>query len=392
MHLSHKIEIDPTNKQEVYFRKACGAARFAFNWALAKWKKDYESGEKPSVFSVRKKLNAVKREEFPWMQDVTKCASQYAIHDLGDAFGSFFKKKSKYPKFKKKGFRDSFAASEAAPKFSDRYVVLPRIGKVKLKEPLRFKGKVLGRTTISRIANKWFLSVTVELDEKVSMLCENQDSIVGVDLGVKDLAVLSTGERFRNPKPLRSNLQKLKRYSRQLSRKQKGSNNRAKAKMKLARLHYKISCIRKYNLHCLTSYLAGRFRFVCIEDLNVKGMTKNRKLARAISDCGFFEFRRQLEYKTKMKGGNLVLADRFFPSSKTCHGCGASKDDLKLSDREWHCLNCGMVHDRDLNAAKNLETIALKYRVSACGAEGQCSGSSSPKKTAAMKQETCNCH
>jgi putative transposase len=224
---------------------------------------------------------------------------------------------------------------------------------------------------------------------------ENQGA-VGVDLGVSALATLSTGEKIAGPKAHTALLARLKRLSRSLSRKQKGSANRAKAKEKLARLYARISHIRQDALHKLTTNLTRRFHTICIEDLNVRGMMKNRYLARSIADMSFFEFRRQLEYKAAMRGGQVVVADRFFPSSKTCSACGHKLDDLPLSVREWTCTACGAQHDRDVNAAKNLLAYGLAILngptassagCQACGEEGSGLGRKLKTKPASMKQE-----
>jgi len=245
-----------------------------------------------------------------------------------------------------------------------RAVTLPKIGRVKMKEALRLKGRVIS-CTVSHVAHKWFASFQVEIEHQVPSR-ENQ-AAVGVDLGLKSLAVLSDGTVFENPKALRSNVQKLKRLSRSLSRKRKGSANRKKARVKLARLHYRIGCIRKDALHKLTTFLTRTFTVIGIENLNIRGMLKNRKLSRAIADVGMHEFKRQLEYKAVLHGSQVVVADRWFPSSKTCSECGCIKPTLELSERSWQCFDCGAEHDRDHNAAKNLKIFAESTSVTACG-------------------------
>jgi putative transposase len=265
------------------------------------------------------------------------------------------------------------------------YVTLPRIGKVRMKELLRLEGRVIS-VTVSRVAHKWFASFNVEINHEPSNR-ENQTRVVGVDLGIKTLAVLSDGTSFENPKALRGNLKKLRRFSRSLSRKQKGSANRRKAKLKLAKLHYRISCIRKDALHKLTHYLTKNFTHIGIEDLNVSGMVKNRKLSRAISDVGFHEFRRQLEYKSDLYGYTVIVADRWFPSSKTCSSCGEVKPSLELSERVWRCAACGAEHDRDLNAAINLKNLAVTSTVTACGEKSSGQARKGRTKLVSVKQE-----
>jgi len=214
----------------------------------------------------------------------------------------------------------------------------------------------------------WFISLNVELDQPLQT-CESQAGI-GVDLGVRRLATLSNGEEFEGPKPLKKQLGKLKRLQRQLSRKQKGSNNRNKVRIKVARLHYRISCIRQDTLHKLTSHLSNNFAAIAIEDLNVKGMMSNHVLARSIADMGFYEFRRQLGYKSQMRNNHIEVVDRWFPSSKRCSHCHVINDSITLSDRVFKCNNCGLEIDRELNAAINLESTVSSTGFQACGEKG----------------------
>ncbi len=386
MILAHKIALDPNVEQAVYFARACGTARFAWNWALSEWQRQYKEGGKPSEAALRKQLNTAKREQFPWMLEVTKVAPQQAIKNLGAAFKRFFEGKAKYPRFKKKGIHDSFRAENGPGTFAfdEKRIKLPVVGWVKMREILRLEGKILS-ATVSRVADRWFVSVTVEVAHQVPAR-ENQ-AVGGVDLGVKALATMSDGGAVEGPKALRSNLKKLRRLSRSLSRKVKGSANRRKAKAKIARLHARISNIRKDGLHKLTTELVNRFAVIGIEDLNVKGMMANGKLSRAVADMGFHEFRRQLGYKAAMAGTRIVVADRWFPSSKTCSDCGHVVPTLPLSVRDWVCPACGSVHDRDRNAAINLMNIAASSAVTACGAGSSDGGLAPVVKLSAMKQE-----
>jgi putative transposase len=235
-----------------------------------------------------------------------------------------------------------------------------------MREQVRFAGRILS-ATISRQADAWYASFAIEVQHEPDIRLD--DSVVGVDLGITALATLSEGSKINAPKPLRRYLHKLKRLSRSLSRKQRGSRNRAKAKTKLARLHRRVTNIRVEALHQLTTWLT-RYRTIVIEDLNVAGMLANRKLSRAIADVGFFEFRRQLQYKAAMAGSTIVVADRWFPSSKLCSTCCVKNELLSLSERTWTCVSCGTSHDRDVNAARNLARYAESSPASACGAEG----------------------
>ena len=355
---SHKIKLNPTKTQKIFFEKSFGTARFCFNWALNKWQEDYKNGIRQTAYSLIKHLNYIKKEDFPWMQEVGKCCGQYAIHNVEAAYKKMWKEKKGYPNFKKKGLMDSFVSSENSVQFyqKDGKIWIPRLGWVKCHEDLRFEGKV-NNVVISKKAGMYFASINIVSNE-TPIVSENQ-AVVGVDLGIKELATCSDGTVFKNPKALKNNLKALKRLQRSVSRKIKGSSNRKKAIKKLAKKHYRVSCIRNNALHQATSILAKNYGTIVIEDLNIKGMVKNRKLSQAISDVGFGEFRRQLEYKSKWYGSEVVVANRFYASSKICSCCGNKKDKLKLSERVYECYVCGNKIDRDLNASKNLANIAL---------------------------------
>ena len=404
MHRAHKIRLQPTAEQAVYFAKACGTARFAYNWALAEWQKRYEAHKldkslpQPNEAALRKALNEVKAEQFPWIAEVTKTAPQQAIKNLGTAYANAFRrikagKKSGrgygFPQFKKKGVRDSFRAdngpanaSASSVEVDGRRVKLPRCGWTRMREELRFSGRVIS-ATVSKLADGWYVTLLVDTEERLERITDC--GAVGVDLGVASLAALSTGEIVPALKPHRAESARLRRLSRSLSRKKKGSANRRKARAKLARLHLRIANVRKDVLHNLTRRLATEFSVVAIEDLHVAGMLRNRHLARSIADAGFAEFRRQLEYKMAMTGGSVAVVDRFFPSSKTCSECGVIHQGLTLSMRQWRCEDCGAEHHRDLNAAKNI--LAASCAVTACGEVGSGAARKCGVKPASAKQE-----
>ncbi len=365
--LAHHTRLEPNRREEEYFRKACGISRFAWNWGLSEWKKRHESKQEVDGLKLKKEFNARKALEFPWTYEVTKYASQQPFLHLQAAFRRFFDKKGRYPRFKRKGVHDSFYVGGDHLEVRGRSIRIPRLGWVGMREEVRFRGKVVS-ATVRRIADRWFVSVHVELEEAPAP-CEGQAG-VGVDLGVNRLATLSNGETFEGPKPLRKELSKLRRLSRALSRKEKGSKNRLKARVKLQRLHYRIRSIRQDSLHKLTTYLTRNFRAIAIEDLNVKGMLQNRALSRAIFDMGFHEFRRQVEYKAKLRQNHLEVVSRWFPSSKTCSACCAVKETLELSERRFRCEECGFESDRDLNAALNLFRTVSSTGCQACGEEG----------------------
>jgi putative transposase len=365
----HKIRLYPNNKQATYFAKACGVARFAYNWALTEWKRRYEAGEPVSESELRKALNAVKREQYPWMFEVTKCAPQLAIkNDLNNAFRNFFAKRAEFPKYHKKGAHDSFSISNDQFEVDGRKVWIPLLGWVNMAEALRFEGKIIG-AAVSRTADKWHISIQVEMPEPVkTRTCENQ--AVGVDLGVKAFATFSDGTVIPGAKASKQYEKKLRRLNQELSRRQakgvtdtskKGeekSNNFKKTKRKISRLYARMADIRSDQTHKLTAMLTQKYSVIGIEDLNVKSMMSNHNLARSIADMSFFEFRRQLEYKAETAGAEVIVADMWFPSSKICSQCGYEIPELSLATREWTCAQCGAEHDRDLNASLNLKNYA----------------------------------
>ncbi|MEB6589904.1 transposase [Pseudomonas asiatica] len=392
MLIAHRIALDLNNVQAIYMARAAGTARFAYNWALTEWKSQYEawkldsSQPKPTQAALRRQLNSIKRERFPWMLEVTKNAPQMAIIQLGQAFQNFFAGRSKYPQLRKKGVHDRFTLTNDQFNIDGCRMRIPNLGWVRMRESLRFAGKIMS-ATVSRVAERWFVSITVDAEDDSHLPKAENQGAVGVDLGVSALATLSTGEIITGAKSHKALLTRLQRLSRSFSRKQKGSENRKKAKGKLAKLHARIAAIRSDALHQLTTNLTRRFHIIGIEDLNVRGMVKNRHLARSIADMGFFELRRQLEYKAAMRGGQVVVADRFYPSSKTCSNCGHKLEELSLSVRQWTCPGCATCHDRDVNAAINLKNMAVSSTVSACGEEGSGRRRKTTVKPASVKQE-----
>ena len=356
LNLVHTIRLYPTKGHETFFRKACGCARVAYNYGLSEYQKLRKEGQKPSVLEIKKQFNKEKKVLFPWMSETNKDANQQPFTNLQAAFTRFFKHQNKYPVFKKRGRKDSFYISNDKFGVEENKFWIPKLGWVKGAESLRFAGKIMS-AVVRRKADYWFVVVSVQAEIEPST-CENQ-VVVGVDLGIKTLATLSDGKVIVSVNPLRRRLGKLKLLQRWASRKIKGSYSRGRANQKVAKVHYEIACLRKDILDKLTTYLCENYKVIVIEDLNVSGMLKNHKLALSISDLGFGEFRRQLEYKSILYGNTLIVADRWFPSSKTCSGCGYVKSDLLLSEREFKCESCGQVIDRDLNAAINLRNYGL---------------------------------
>lgn len=363
--LSHCIALDPNAVQRKALAQAAGTARFTWNWALAEWNRQHEAGENPTANALKKQWNKIKREQYPWVYESPKDANQQPFAFLRKAFVRFFKKKARRPRFKRRGQHDSFYVSNHVVALTGKKIRLPRIGWVRMREALRFAGKIMS-VTISRTADRWFASIAVELGDDYTRP-RTGSKTTGVDLGLKHAAVLSDGRVFDAPKPLKRLLVKLKRLSRALSRKQKGSNRRRKARRRLAKLYARIANMRNDFLHKLTTLICRESQAVVIEDLNVKGMLRNRRLSRAISDVGWGEFRRQLVYKAELHGTRLIVADRWFASSKTCSACDHKKERLSLGEREFVCGACGLRLDRDLNAAKNLRNLAAGLAVTARG-------------------------
>jgi putative transposase len=396
---AHKTELDLNNEQITACKKHAGAARWAYNWGLARKQEVYQAtGKSPSAVELHRELNALKQTSVPWMYEVSKCAPQEALRNLDNAFAHFFRRvkikqagklhgKLGYPqrKTRKRGL-GSFRLTGSIIVFPDA-IQLPRLGRLRLKERgyLPIDAKMLS-ATVREQAGHWYVSVLVEQEHIVPV---NHGPVVGVDLGIKKLATISDGEERPNPRHLRSCLKKLKRLQQAVSRKRKGSRNRARVVCKLARLHRRIAHQRADTLHQLTIRLAKTKAVVVIEDLNVSGMLKNHHLAQAIADVGFSEFRRQLSYKAAWYGCQVLVASRWEPTSKTCSACGWMDGDLTLADRVFRCEQCGLVLDRDLNAAKNLAKLAgsSPERQNACGGDSAGYGLAAVVKLSSMKQE-----
>lgn len=352
MHLSHKIEILPNKKQKEHLDKCIGTARFTYNWALIEWKKQYELGKKPSGFSLKKEFNKIKYEEFPWLKEIPRDCHSQPFTNLQKAFNNFFKKKKGYPKFHKKGIHDSFYVSSDKLKIKDKKFRVPVVGWVKLTEELRFSGKI-NSAAISKKAGKYFVSISVDVGEtyKKERISNNK---IGIDLGIKDFIITSDGEKLTKINYTKKYEKKLKREQQKLSKKVKGSNNRKKQILKVQKVHYKISNSRKDILHKISTKLVRENQSINLENLNISGMLKNRKLSKSISDASWGELVRQLEYKSEIYGNEINKVNRFFASSKLCSVCGYKYQELKLSERQWKCPDCGTQHDRDINAAKNI--------------------------------------
>ena len=381
---AYKTELKPNETQKNLLTRHCGAARFAYNWGLARKVESYQlTGKSPSAIDLHRELNALKKTELSWLYEVSKCAPQEALRDLDRAFNNFFRRcelksggKHKgrvgYPRFKsRKRGMGSFRLTGSVH-VEERRIKLPCLGWIRLKEkgylPAESETVHILSVTVSERAGRWFVSLQVE-EEKPEPVAASGPA-VGIDLGVKTLAACSYGQdehiHYENPRALYAGARKLARLQKKLSRQEKGSNRREVTKKNIARQHYLIACVRSDAIHQATSQIVAkakphstRPRLIGIEDLNVSGMMKNRSLAKAVADASMREFRRQLEYKCAWYGIELVVVPRFEPTSKACSRCGWVKKDLTLSDRTFRCEACGHTADRDDNAADNIRSLAV---------------------------------
>ncbi len=371
MQRAFKTKLKLNNKQKTLMAQHAGYSRWIWNWALNLWNEAYKAGLKPTANKLKKFYTNHVKPHYPWMKALSSRVYQFAFMHLGEAFTRFFKGVAEHPKFQKKGRNDSFTLDNCGKvmQFSGTRLKLPFIGWVSTYEPLpEVKTK---RVTISRVAANWYISVADEFAPEPTMKTRD---FLGVDVGVKVLATCSDGTVFENPRVYKKAKKKLARLQRELCRRQIGSANRNKTQLKLAKSHQRIAKIRKDAIHKLTSWLCKNHAVISLEDLNVSGMMKKRcdpgrvsrpreraprhhKLAGAVADSSLYEIRRQAEYKADWYGAELVFADRFYPSSKTCSNCGQIQE-MPLKQRVFDCEACGIVLDRDLNASLNLERLS----------------------------------
>jgi putative transposase len=376
---TYKYRLYPTASQKVLMEKHFGACRYIYNYGLSEKIRSYqETGKGRSRFDIQSDLPTMKKEK-EWLKEINAQSLQHSLESLDKAFTNFFKDKKGFPNFKSKGKnRKSFSCPQHTNVDFLKGIVSIR----KFRDGIRcifsrtFEGKIKTSTVTKTPTDKYFISILVETDVMEPELKPIDESqAIGIDLGIKTFAVLSNGEEIQNPKFLRKSLLKLKRDQRKMSRKVKGSNNRNKQRIKVARTYEKVTNKRNDFLNKLTTKLVSEHNTICLEDLNVKGMIKNHKLAQALSDVSIGTFNRMIEYKAKERGVNIIRIGRFEPSSKMCT-CGTVNTKLKLSDRIWTCDNCNVTHDRDLLAANNIKRFAfLKNNtagiagINACGDE-----------------------
>jgi putative transposase len=353
IHKSYKFRIEPTSEQIVLLSKHFGACRFVFNRFLHERKEKYLN-EKTSLnyYDNARTLTDLKKEEdFDWLKEINSQSLQSAIRNLDSAYKNFFNKQNKFPRFKSKYDKQSFKIPQNTL-INEGKLVIPKFKEgIKINLHREIEGEILFATITKSTTGKYYVSITCEVNYKPF---DKTGSKVGIDTGIKDLAIFSDGKTYENIKVLKSKLKKLKYQQRQLSKKQKGSNSRQKQKIKLSLTHEKITNIRKDYLHKISTEIVKNHDIISVEDLSVKNMMKNHKLAQSLSDVSLGMFYTMLEYKSKWNDKSFVKIDRFFPSSKTCSNCGWIYQDLNLSIREWTCSSCNEHHDRDLNASKNI--------------------------------------
>ncbi|MGL4671532.1 RNA-guided endonuclease InsQ/TnpB family protein [Cetobacterium sp.] len=371
MILAKKIRLKPNKNQEILLWQSVGTARFIYNWTLARQKENYESGGKfISDNDLRKEITQLKKLELSWLSEISNNVAKQAVKDACIAYKNFFTKKAGFPKFKsKKKTKPSFYNDTSKLKAKENHVLIEKIGWIKTAEQVPIDVKYTN-PRISFDGKYWYISVGIEEENNI---LELSNISLGIDLGVKDLATCSTGKVYKNinkKKTIKKLKKKLKRFQKQVSRKYEKSRevtnryhksqNIVKLEKKIRLIHRRISNIRNNNLHQITNEIVKiKPSRVVMEDLNVKGMMKNRHLSKAIAEQNFYKFKTYMKYKAEFNGIEFIQVPRFYPSSKTCSHCGAIKKDLKLSDRVFKC-ECGYILDRDLNASINL----ANYRVS----------------------------
>ncbi len=367
---THKIALDPNNKQRAWFAQQCGYARFAYNHALADFKAGLDNDEFLSTTTLNERFNVAK-QNYAWTraQDQVVANKSIFVH-LSAAIANWVGKRARFPRFKKRGKRDAFTTNNQSVQVRGKKIKLPKIGWVKMFQALRWTGKIM-KVTISRTAHRWFVSITIDTEDTEVSVDTSTHPVVGIDVGINTLATCSDGSKYDNPRPLKHYERKLKREQRNLSKRTKGSKNWVKQKWKVARIHYRIACIRNDAHHKATTDIVNNASAIGIETLQVTNLLKNKKLAKALSDSGLGGFLTKLKTKAETLGIPVTEASQFYASSKTCSSCGHKKKDLTLKERTYQCSECGISIDRDVNAALNLRNVAVGHTETqnACGVQ-----------------------
>ena len=370
IHKSYKFRIAPNKEQIDLLSKHFGACRFVFNRYLNIRKETYlEEKKSLNYYDNSNDLTVLKKDEqFVWLKEINSQSLQSSLRNLDTAYNKFFRKQTKFPRFKSKFDKQSFTIPQSVS-IEDGKLQIPKFKKgIEINIHREIKGKVLFATISKSTTGKYYVSITCEVEYTPF---EKTNTKVGIDAGIKDLAILSDGKVYENIKTLKTNLKKLKYNQRQLSKKIKGSSSRLKQKSKLATVHEKVTNIRKDYLHKVSTEIIKNHDVICIEDLAVKNMMKNHKLAQAFSDVSLGTFYTMLEYKANWNDKIIVKIGRFFPSSKTCNVCNYINQDLTLKDRKWTCKSCNTIHDRDFNASINIKKQGLKILSCGSGIESQ---------------------
>ena len=359
---AYKYRLNPKESQLEILNKHLGCVRFIYNWALSEKIKAYQNKQKLSCFDLSKIVTKLKKEpKTIWLSEVNAQCLQQSINHLDHAFTRFFREKKGFPKFKSKHRKSSFSYPQNIKvNWNNSTVKLPKIGEVRFFNSRQFEGKIKTCTVSKTTRGQYFISILVETIDNIPQKASiSEASAIGVDLGITHFATISTGEKIDNPRYLNRSLKKLKYLQRRHSKKKKGSNNRRKHCLRLAKVHEKVRNQRNDFLHKVSTRLIRENQTIILEDLNVSGMLKNHCLARSISDVSWSKFIEYLKYKSEWYGKNLLFIGRFEPSSKMC-SCGIVNKNLTLSDRIWTCDSCNAIHDRDILASQNIKRFGLQ--------------------------------